>query len=100
MEQKLYVYRSHDNGRLFVSVIKFYKDCLRCNLCGEYDKLVFVGTKDEVIKKYEDKVAEFRKMLISDVPRYKDMSALKHALKRAERDVENLMISLDMSNLL
>lgn len=100
MEQKLYVYRSHDNGCLSASIIKYHKDCLRCHMCGQYDKLVFVGTKDEVIKRYEDKITEFRKLLIGDVPRYKDMSVIKRALKRAERDLQNIMISLDRCNLL
>lgn len=100
MEEKLYVYRDHANGHLRISTIKYYMDILNCNICGKRDKLVFVGTMEEVYQRYYAKVNEFKRLLISDVPRDMDTMVLRRALRRAERDVQDIFIGFDRCNLL
>ncbi len=87
MDTQLYLYCDHEEIMFYLSDIKFPKEILYCKACKKSDMLICVGTREEILRKFEDEVERIKKMLYGEIPQEYDFANLGSILKFAENNL-------------
>lgn len=87
MDTQLYLYCDHEEIIFYLSDIKFHKEILYCKACKKSDMLICVGTREEILRKFEDEVERIKKMISGEVTQEYDCVNLGSILKFAENNL-------------
>lgn len=91
MEKTLYLYENHFEDNFYVSTLELPLEVLTCNLCGDYDKLICKGTREQIFLSCQNEIDKIKAMISGKIPKNEEYLDLEYELDIAERDMKKLI---------